>query len=59
MDDAEDVDEGSGHKRKPYLMKFIEPLSDEEVVDEKKLFNVEESWHTLLNLPTCMRVMIT
>lgn len=59
MDDAEDVEEGPGHKRKPYLMKFIEPLSDEEVADEKKLFNVEESWHTLLNLPTCMRVMIT
>lgn len=59
MDEAEDFEEGLGHKRKQYLVKFIEPLSDEEVLDEKKLFNVEESWHTLLNLPTCMRVMVT
>lgn len=58
MDDAENTDYSEG-KGKPYLKKFITPDSDEEVRDEKQLYNVQESWRTLLNLPTCQKVMIT
>ncbi|XP_030380245.1 WD repeat-containing protein 63 [Scaptodrosophila lebanonensis] len=46
---------------KPYLKKFMQPDSDEEDFygDPKQLYNVNESWRTLLSLPTCQKVMIT
>lgn len=57
MDDADP--EFADAKGKQYLKKFIPPDSDEEVHNEKQLYNVQESWKTLLNLPTCQKVMIT
>ncbi|XP_022214171.2 dynein intermediate chain 3, axonemal [Drosophila obscura] len=45
---------------KPYLKKFIEPESDEELVgDLRQLYNVHESWRTLLSLPSCQKVMVS
>ncbi|XP_001353254.3 WD repeat-containing protein 63 [Drosophila pseudoobscura] len=44
----------------PYLKKFIEPDSDEEVVsDLRQLYNIHESWRTLLSLPSCQKVMVS
>ncbi|KAL7733211.1 hypothetical protein ACLKA6_004720 [Drosophila palustris] len=50
---------GGIQKRRPYLKKFMLPDSDEDVPDMQKLYNVQESWRTLLQLPTCQKVMIT
>jgi len=50
---------GGIQKRRPYLKKFMQPDSDEDVPDMQKLYNVQESWRTLLSLPTCQKVMIT
>ncbi|BFF97794.1 WD repeat-containing protein 63 [Drosophila madeirensis] len=45
---------------KPYLKKFIEPDSDEEQLgDLRQLYNVHESWRTLLSLPSCQKVMVS
>ncbi|KAH8380589.1 hypothetical protein KR009_011571, partial [Drosophila setifemur] len=49
----------SGKGKKPYLKKFKEPDSDEEVVDVKALYNVQESWRTLMSLPSCEKVMVS
>jgi len=53
------LEPGGIQKRRPYLKKFMHPDSDEDVADMQKLYNVQESWRTLLSLPTCQKVMIT
>ncbi|XP_060656382.1 dynein axonemal intermediate chain 3 [Drosophila nasuta] len=53
------LEPGSIQKRRPYLKKFMQPDSDEDVPDMQKLYNVQESWRTLLALPTCQKVMVT
>ncbi|KAH8270215.1 hypothetical protein KR018_005957, partial [Drosophila ironensis] len=46
-------------RNKPYLKKFKEPESDEEVGDVRNLYNVQESWRTLMSLPSCQKVMVS
>ncbi|KAH8366272.1 hypothetical protein KR093_011555, partial [Drosophila rubida] len=46
-------------RRRPYLKKFMQPDSDEDVPDMQRVYNVQESWRTLLALPSCQKVMIT
>ncbi|XP_017844584.1 WD repeat-containing protein 63 [Drosophila busckii] len=62
MDTAPD-DDGPSHggplKRRPYIKKFVQPDSDDDVEDLQKLYNVQESWRTLIMLPTCQKVMIS
>ncbi|XP_068142410.1 dynein axonemal intermediate chain 3 [Drosophila tropicalis] len=46
-------------RAKPYLKKFVQPDSDEEFVgDPRNLYNVHESWRTLLSMSTCQKVMV-
>lgn len=49
----------SSRRTKPYMKKFKEPDSDEEVGDMRSLYNVAESWRTLLNLASCQKVMVS
>ncbi|XP_064539863.1 dynein axonemal intermediate chain 3 [Drosophila montana] len=62
MDVGGDLDMGNEfggiQKRRPYIKKFIQPGSDEEVDDMQKLYNVQDSWRTLLALPTCQKIMV-
>ncbi|EDW05049.1 GH22196 [Drosophila grimshawi] len=53
------IEPGGVHKRRPYIKKFMQPDSDEDVPDLSRLFNVHESWRTLLSLNSCQRVMVT
>ncbi|XP_017122426.1 dynein intermediate chain 3, axonemal [Drosophila elegans] len=49
----------SSKRHKPYFKKFKEPDSDEEVGDPRGLFNVQESWRTLMSLTSCQKVMVS
>lgn len=46
-------------KHKTYLKKFKEPDSDEEIGDLRNLYNIQESWRTLMNLPSCQKIMVS
>ncbi|XP_017027782.1 dynein axonemal intermediate chain 3 [Drosophila kikkawai] len=45
--------------KKPYMKKFKEPDSDEDVGDPRNLYNVAESWRTLMSLASCQKVMVS
>jgi len=49
----------SSRRSKPYFKKFKEPDSDEDVADPRQLFNVQESWRTLMSLSSCQKVMVS
>ncbi|XP_017039609.1 dynein axonemal intermediate chain 3 [Drosophila ficusphila] len=49
----------SSRRNKPYFKKFKEPDSDEEVADPRALFSVQDSWRTLMSLPSCQKVMVS
>jgi len=49
----------SARRNKPYFKKFKEPDSDEEVGDPRNLFNIQESWRTLMSLSSCQKVMVS
>ncbi|KAH8322432.1 hypothetical protein KR067_004858 [Drosophila pandora] len=49
----------STRKHKTYLKKFKEPDSDEEIGDLRNLYNIQESWRTLMNLPSCQKIMVS
>ncbi|XP_017066710.1 dynein intermediate chain 3, axonemal [Drosophila eugracilis] len=49
----------SSRRNKPYFKKFKEPESDEEVGDLRNLFNIQESWRTLMSLGSCQKVMVS
>ncbi|XP_043648161.1 dynein axonemal intermediate chain 3 [Drosophila teissieri] len=60
--DAELIDPAaplSTRRSKPYFKKFKEPDSDEDVGDLRQLFNVQESWRTLMSLSSCQKVMVS